>query len=167
MDDILGLLRIRVRRGINLAVRDTCSSDPYVVITYCGQKVRTRVVKDNCNPLWDEELTISIKNPNEPIVLVVYDKDTFTRDDSMGSAEIDIKPYMECLRMGLQGLPDGTKVDRVQPSRNNYLADESCIIWNKGKMTQDMVLRLRNVECGEVEVQIEWIDLPGSKGIQG
>ncbi|CAA2999461.1 C2-DOMAIN ABA-RELATED 7 [Olea europaea subsp. europaea] len=131
------------------------------------QKVKTRVVKDNCNPLWDEELTISIKNPNEPIVLDVYDKDTFTRDDSMGNAEIDIKPCIECLRMELQGLPDGTKVDRIQPSRNNCLADESCIIWNKGKMTQDMVLRLRNVESGEVEVQIEWIDLPGLKGIQG
>lgn len=97
----------------------------------------------------------------------VYDKDTFTRDDSMGNAEIDIKPCIECLRMELQGLPDGTKVDRIQPSRNNCLADESCIIWNKGKMTQDMVLRLRNVESGEVEVQIEWIDLPGRKGIQG
>ncbi|KAL2542504.1 Calcium-dependent lipid-binding (CaLB domain) family protein [Abeliophyllum distichum] len=166
MDDVLGLLRIRVRRGINLAIRDTMSSDPYVVITYGGQKVKTRVVKDNCNPLWDEELTISIKDPNEPIVVAVYDRDTFTGDDSMGNAEIDIKPYIECLKMGLQGLPDGTKVDRVQPSRNNFLADESCVIWNKGKMTQDMILRLRNVECGEVEVQIEWIDLPGGKGIQ-
>lgn len=30
--DGLGLLRIRVERGINLAVRDTRSSDPYVLI---------------------------------------------------------------------------------------------------------------------------------------
>ena len=33
MEDLLGLLRIRVKRGINLVVRDTVSSDPYVVIT--------------------------------------------------------------------------------------------------------------------------------------
>ncbi|KAK4479719.1 hypothetical protein RD792_015251 [Penstemon davidsonii] len=129
------------------------------------QKVKTRVVKGNCNPTWNEELTIYIKDLNAPIVLSVYDKDTFTGDDSMGNAKIDIQPLVECLRMGLQALPDGTKVDRVQPSKDNYLADESCIIWNKGKMTQDMILRLRNVECGKVEVQIEWIDLPGSKGL--
>ncbi|KAI7994773.1 Protein C2-DOMAIN ABA-RELATED 7 [Camellia lanceoleosa] len=33
MDYLIGLLKIRVRRGINLVVRDTLSSDPYVVIT--------------------------------------------------------------------------------------------------------------------------------------
>lgn len=33
----MGLLRIRVQRGINLAVRDTRSSDPYVVITMGNQ----------------------------------------------------------------------------------------------------------------------------------
>ncbi|XP_073281409.1 protein C2-DOMAIN ABA-RELATED 7-like [Primulina huaijiensis] len=163
--DALGLLKVRVRRGINLAVRDTVSSDPYVVISSGTQKVKTSVVKDNCNPVWNEELTISIKDLNVPIVLSVYDKDTFTVDDSMGNAEIDIKPYVECLKMGLQGLPDGTKVDRVQPGRNNCLSDESCVVWNKGKMTQDMILRLRNVERGEVEVQVEWVDLPGCKGL--
>ncbi|KAG8382747.1 hypothetical protein BUALT_Bualt05G0109400 [Buddleja alternifolia] len=161
--DALGLLRIRVRRGINLAVRDTASSDPYVAITCGSQKVRTRVEKNNCNPVWNEDLTIYIKDLNTPIVLSVYDKDTFTGDDSMGTAQIDIKPYMDCLKMGLEGLPDGTKVGRVEPSRDNCLSDESYVVWNKGKISQDMNLRLRNVECGEVEVQIEWINLPGSK----
>lgn len=32
MDTLLGLLRIRVKRGVNLAVRDVRSSDPYVVV---------------------------------------------------------------------------------------------------------------------------------------
>lgn len=33
MEHFLGLLRIRVLRGSNLAVRDTRSSDPFVVVT--------------------------------------------------------------------------------------------------------------------------------------
>ena len=37
MENFLGLLRLRVRRGINLAIRDTRSSDPYVVVTMAGQ----------------------------------------------------------------------------------------------------------------------------------
>ncbi|KAL3654495.1 Protein C2-DOMAIN ABA-RELATED 7 [Castilleja foliolosa] len=162
--DFLGLLRIRIRRGINLAVRDTVSSDPYCVLCCGTQKVKTRVVRGNCNPVWDEELTIYIKDLNIPITLSVYDKDTFTVDDNMGKANIDIKPLIECLKMGLECLPDGTKVDRVHPTRDNCIADESCIVWNKGKMVQDMILRLKDVECGEVEVQIEWIDIPGGKG---
>ena len=82
----------------------------------------------------------------------------------MGDAEFNVKPFLECLKMGLQDLPDGTKVDRVQPSHDNCLADESCIVWNQGKMFQKMILRLRNVECGEVEIQLEWLDYPGFRG---
>jgi len=32
MEDLLGLLRIRIKRGVNLAVRDVNTSDPYVVV---------------------------------------------------------------------------------------------------------------------------------------
>lgn len=95
----------------------------------------------------------------------VYDKDTFTVDDKMGETEIDIKPYIDCLKMDLKDLPNGCVVKRVQPNRTNYLADESNCVWNDGKIIQDMCLRLKNVECGEVVVQIEWIDVPGSKGL--
>ncbi|XP_060179595.1 protein C2-DOMAIN ABA-RELATED 7-like isoform X1 [Lycium barbarum] len=155
--EILGLLKIQVLRGINLAVKDTFSSDPYVVIDKGGQRVKTSVKKNSCNPVWNEELTVALQDPNIPIVLSVYDKDTFTGDDKMGVAEIDINPYLKVLKRGLQDLPNGVKVDRVQPSKDNCLASESCIVWENGKMIQDMILRLRDVECGEVEVQIEMI----------
>lgn len=39
MDNLLGLLRIKIKRGINLAVRDVRSSDPYVVVKM-GKQVR-------------------------------------------------------------------------------------------------------------------------------
>ncbi|XP_028067861.1 protein C2-DOMAIN ABA-RELATED 7-like [Camellia sinensis] len=164
MEDMIGLLRIRVGRGINLVVRDSVSSDPFLVITKGEQKVKTSVIKNNCNPEWNEELTLSIKDPNVPIILSVHDKDTFTNDDKMGEAEIDIQPYIECMKMGFQNLPNGTKVgEGVQPNSKNCLAEESCFVWNNGKICQDMRLKLRNVECGEVEVQIECIDLHGHK----
>lgn len=98
----------------------------------------------------------------------MFDKDTFTRDDKMGRAQIDIKPLIKCLKMRsqLQALPDGTIIDRVEPSKENCLADESCVSWSKGTMIQDMLLRLQDVECGELELQIEWIDLPGNRGLE-
>ncbi|KAB1212290.1 ADP-ribosylation factor GTPase-activating protein AGD12 [Morella rubra] len=189
MDNLLGLLRIRVKRGINLAVRDVRSSDPYVVVKMGKQvvlpslsylplisssssyswllfmKLKTRVIKKDVNPVWNEDLTLSITDSNLPIHLTVFDHDTFTRDDKMGDAEFDIKAYIDALRMNLQDLPNGTIITRVQPSRQNCLAEESCIMWNEGKVVQDLCLRLRNVECGELEIQLQWIDLPGSKGL--
>jgi hypothetical protein len=96
----------------------------------------------------------------------VFDKDRFTVDDKMGEAEIDIKAYIASLKMGLQNLPNGCVVSRVKPSRNNCLADESCVVWDNGKILQDMILRLRNVESGEVMIQIEWINVPGCRGLE-
>ncbi|CAA0820556.1 phosphoglucomutase- putative / glucose phosphomutase- putative [Striga hermonthica] len=161
--DALGLLKIRVLRGNNLAVRDTMTSDPYVVVECGSQRVKTEVVQDNCNPVWNEDLTIYVKDLNAPINIFVYDKDTFTYDDNMGNAKIDIKPLVECVRMGLESSPDGTKVEKVHPSRENCLAEESCVVWSEGKMIQDMILKLRDAECGEVLVQIEWRDLPARR----
>ena len=37
--NMMGLLRIRVKRGINLAIRDIKSSDPYVIVRL-GKQVR-------------------------------------------------------------------------------------------------------------------------------
>ncbi|KAI8541957.1 hypothetical protein RHMOL_Rhmol08G0101200 [Rhododendron molle] len=167
MEKMLGLLRIRIHRGINLAIRDVHlrSSDPYVVVRMGKQKLKTRVVKKNVNPEWNEDLTLCIVDPNTPIKLTVFDRDTFTFDDKMGDTEFDIKPFIEAVKMRLEGLPDGTIITRVKPSRQNCLSEESNIIWINGKTVQKMFLRLRNVECGELELQLQWIDIPGSRGL--
>ncbi|KAF2317871.1 hypothetical protein GH714_041190 [Hevea brasiliensis] len=98
MENLLGLLRIHVHKGVNLAVRDVMSSDPYVLVKRGKQKLKTRVVKKNVNPEWNEDLTLSIDNPNLPITIEVYDKDTFSPDDKMGDAEFDIGPFLEAVR---------------------------------------------------------------------
>ncbi|GAB2270240.1 Protein C2-DOMAIN ABA-RELATED 4 [Dionaea muscipula] len=165
MENLLGLLRVKVVKGINLAVRDVRTSDPYVTIKMGKQKLKTRVIKKDVNPEWNEELTLPVADPNTPIKLVVYDHDMFSKDDPMGEAEIEIKPFVDALRMNLEGVPSGTTITRIPPCRQNCLAEESCITWEDGRVIQRMFLRLKNVECGEVEIQLHWIDLPGCKGL--
>ncbi|KAH9623161.1 hypothetical protein KSS87_011015 [Heliosperma pusillum] len=163
----LGALKITVKRGIDLKVCDAFSSDPYVVISYASQKLKTRVIQKNCNPVWNDVLSISLTDINMPIKLTVFDKDTFTKDDKMGDASIDIRPYIECLQMGLGELPIGTAVKKIQPDVLNCLADESKVVWvGKGKMIQDMILKLQNVDKGKVQIQLEWLDLPGCRGLK-
>lgn len=165
MDNLIGVLKVNVIKGTNLLVMDTTTSDPYVIISMGSQKVKTRTVKDNCNPVWNDEVSIAVQDLDAPIKLSVYDKDTFTDDDDMGDANIDIKPYVEYLRAGLGDLPGGTVVHKVNPNRENCLAEESPIIWKKGKLVQNMILRLNNVKTGEVEIQLEWVNVPGSRGL--
>ncbi|XP_024976706.1 protein C2-DOMAIN ABA-RELATED 4-like [Cynara cardunculus var. scolymus] len=163
MDDLVGLLRVHVHRGVNLAIRDLRSSDPYVIIRMGRQKLRTRVVKRNINPVWDEDLTLSILEPL-PVKLEVYDRDIFSTDDKMGDAEFDFKPFMEAVKMRLNDdLPNNTIITTVKPTRTNCLAEESHITWTDNRVIQNMVLRLRNVESGEIEIKLRWIDVPDHK----
>ncbi|KAL0745353.1 hypothetical protein Bca101_099456 [Brassica carinata] len=141
MENMLGLLRLHVIRGVNLAIRDSKSSDPYVIVRMGRQKLRTRVVKKNLNPEWNEDLTLSISDPVLPIKIMVYDRDWIQNQ--------------------LGGLPEGTVITKVQASRQNCLSEESKIVWNNGKIVQNIFLKLQNVECGEVELQLEWIDVSG------
>ncbi|RWW16512.1 hypothetical protein BHE74_00058599 [Ensete ventricosum] len=132
MENMLGLLKVKVLRGVNLAYRDATGSDPYVVIRMGHQKV--------------------------------YDKDTFTPDDKMGDAEIDIGAFVEAVKMNLSDLPNGTIITTEKPNRKNCLADESPVVWKDGRVVQDIILRLRNVESGELELQLLWTAIPGAPG---
>lgn len=129
------------------------------------QKLKTRVVRNNINPEWNDDLTLSILDASLPVKLTVYDRDFFSFDDKMGDAEFEIGSFLEAVKMHLGNMPSGTIIRTIQPSRENCLAEESRIIWSNGKVVQNMFLRLRNVERGEIELQLEWIDIPGSRGL--
>ncbi|RRT58769.1 hypothetical protein B296_00046347 [Ensete ventricosum] len=78
----------------------------------------------------------------------------------MGDAELDIQPFMDAVKMDLAGIPNVTRITTVRPSRQNCLADDSHISRKDGTVAQDVVLRLRNVESGEVELQLLWVNTP-------
>ncbi|KAI7740174.1 hypothetical protein M8C21_004701 [Ambrosia artemisiifolia] len=164
MDNLLGLLRIRIIRGKNLVIRDFRSSDPYCILRLGDQRLKTRVIYRSLNPVWDEELTLSVENLDLPVELMVYDHDTFSRDDEMGDADIDIHPLLEAQKMHQDSstIPNGTILKRVEPSEENCLSEESCITWRAGTISQNMHLRLRNVESGVIELELHWIDLAGA-----
>ncbi|XP_024979969.1 protein C2-DOMAIN ABA-RELATED 4-like [Cynara cardunculus var. scolymus] len=164
MERLVGLLSIHVRKGVNLASRDIRGSDPYVIFRLDQYKLKTAVVNNNINPVWDEFLTLPVFEPL-PIKMEVYDKDVFSHDDKMGDAEFDIKPFLEALKLRLDDLPSETIIATVKPTRTNCIAEESHITWTNGKLVQTMVLRLRNVVSGEIEIQLGWVDVPGSKGL--
>ncbi|KAM0005338.1 putative C2 domain-containing protein [Helianthus debilis subsp. tardiflorus] len=137
------------------------------VIRTCLYRLKTHIIYGDLNPVWDQDLTLSIEDPDLPIELLVFDHDTFTRDDEMGDADFDIQPFLEALKMHLdtETVPDGTIIKRIEPSRSNCLSEESCVMWKDGQIVQNMLLRLRNVESGEIEIELHWIDIPGAHHI--
>jgi len=101
MTEFVGLIKVNVVKGINLAVRDVMTSDPYVIISLGHQvrffiyklllhtihsfiytfdtfnisslklqSVKTRVIKNNLNPIWNESLMLSIPDNIPPLKIV-------------------------------------------------------------------------------------------------
>lgn len=160
MVEFIGLLKVKVIKGTNLAVRDMLTSDPYVVLTLGLQKAQTQVIRSNLNPIWDEELMLSVPHDYHALKLEVYDYDTFSADDIMGEAEIDLQPLLTAATTcGDAGLFGNIQIGKWLKSQDNALIRDSIINIVDGKVKQEISLKLQNVESGEVELELEWMPL--------
>ncbi|KQK21189.1 hypothetical protein BRADI_1g59232v3 [Brachypodium distachyon] len=156
-----GVLSVRVIWGVNLVQRDADGSDPYVVLHLDSQKLKTSVVRNTINPVWNEDLTLAVKDPSTPIKLV-YDKDRMSKDDAMGTAEVELEPLLQMARMDLEDIKSGTVVRTVRPHSKSCLADESQIVWEEGQVLQEVLVRLKDVDTGIVQLQLRWVKIPAA-----
>lgn len=68
--------------------------DPYIVVTYGGQRYQTRVCNDGgTNPVWNETLSFGMSN-DQDMEFAVWDKDTMSRDDSIGFGRVFVQQLM-------------------------------------------------------------------------
>ncbi|XP_043703195.1 probable ADP-ribosylation factor GTPase-activating protein AGD11 [Telopea speciosissima] len=160
MVEFVGLIKVDIIRGTNLAIRDVLSSDPYVILTLGQQSMRTRVIRNNLNPVWNERLMLSIPETIPPLKLLVYDKDTFTHDDYMGETEIDIQPLLTAAKAYENStITKSIELGKWIANKHNTLVKDSIISLVKGKVKQDVTIRLQNVERGVLEIEIECVPL--------
>ncbi|TYJ31897.1 hypothetical protein E1A91_A06G232000v1 [Gossypium mustelinum] len=149
--EYIGLLKVKVIKGINLAIRDMMTSDPYVVLTLGKQTIQTAVIKSNLNPVWNVELMLSVPQNFGPVKLLVYDYDTFSADDIMGEAEIDIQPLItSAMAYGDPEMFSNMQIGKWLKSQDNALIEDSIVNIIDGKVKQQVSIKLQNVECGEI-----------------
>ncbi|TQE12060.1 hypothetical protein C1H46_002454 [Malus baccata] len=160
MVEFIGLLKVKVIRGTNLAIRDMMTSDPYVILTLGKQTIRTTVIKSNLNPVWNEELMLSVPERFGALQLQVFDHDTFSADDIMGEAEVDLQPLItSAMAFGDAGMFGNMQIGKWLKSHDNALVDDSTVNIVDGKVKQEVCLKLQNVECGEIDLELEWMPL--------
>ncbi|CAL9127464.1 unnamed protein product [Musa textilis] len=160
MRELIGDLKVKVVRGSNLAVRDMFSSDPYVVLTLGDQKAQTTVKPSDLNPIWNEELTLSVPQIYGALKLQVYDQDVFSADDIMGEAEVDLQPMItSAMAFGDPELLGNMQIGKWLKTSDNALISDSIVNIVDGKVKQEVSLQLQNVESGEIELELEWMPL--------
>lgn len=90
-----GLLTVTCHRARNLEAKDlNGKSDPYCVLQlYCadkavGKKLKTKVVDCCLDPEWEESFQFDAVAPDMELRVRAYDKDTFSKDDFLGSVAL-------------------------------------------------------------------------------
>ncbi|KAK4746964.1 hypothetical protein SAY87_026001 [Trapa incisa] len=160
MVEFVGLIKVNVVKGTNLVVRDMMTSDPYVILTLGQQSVRTRVIKNNLNPVWNEKLMLSIPDNIPHLKVLVYDKDTFFADDFMGEAEIDIQPLLNAAKAHESAITsDPMQLGTRIAGGDKTLVKDSIINLADGIVKQEVTLKLQNVERGELQIELECVPL--------
>ena len=77
---------------------NSCSQDPYVIASVCGQRQRTHVIRKTLNPQWGARLEFSACNMSDllssGLKLEVLDSDTFGKDDPLGTLNMDLQDIL-------------------------------------------------------------------------
>ncbi|GAB5036831.1 plant synaptotagmin, partial [Nannochloropsis oceanica] len=87
----IGILMLTIRSARGLRIADIRSSDAYVKIRYgLNQSFKTRVIRADLNPEWNEEFQLKIFAKDQPIVFTVKDYDIVGKDDDLGDYSLRI-----------------------------------------------------------------------------
>lgn len=78
----------------------------------------------------------------------------------MGEAEIDIQPLItSATSYGNPEMFGNMQIGKWLKSQDNALMEDSIVNIIDGKVKQDVPLKLQNVECGELYLELEWLPL--------
>nr|CAG4714151.1 unnamed protein product [Naegleria fowleri] len=107
-------LIVTVVNASNLTPKDLSgTSDPYVIVRMGGTRHRTQTRRGTNNPFWGEQFTLMVMDPmKDSVTFDVYDKDLITKDDSLGSAIVQLNTLRrgvpERMNLNLMGARQGT-----------------------------------------------------------
>ena len=88
---------ITVVRANSLPKMDmTGFADPYVKLSFDGQEFTTATIKQNVNPVWNEEFRIKVtpgRNDHQDVVFTIFDWDRMGDDDTIGEVRIPVDDF--------------------------------------------------------------------------
>ncbi len=93
MVEYIGIVHVHVVECRDLVIKDITSSDPYCIVTIGAQVNRTKTVYKSLAPTYNEHFTFSWDGCDK-LLIDIYDKDEFTKDDNMGKVELDLSPLL-------------------------------------------------------------------------
>lgn len=91
-------LHIKICEGKNLLGMDLGGkSDPYVTLRLQSQDKRnvqkTRIISNTVNPIWNQEFDIIVEDPNDILLINMYDEDIKNDEKMMNQLEYPVNTW--------------------------------------------------------------------------
>ena len=91
-----GFLNVTIHRGIDLEKKDiTGKSDPYIILQYNDQKMKSRVFKNNLNPEFNFQDQFAYRVGDSIFLKVDLYDDDVGKDEFLGSVEVDVSGVVD------------------------------------------------------------------------
>ena len=96
--DVDAILQVRVVEGRDIMPMDiTGKSDPYVVMQLGKETFKTKYIKQELNPVWNEIFSFDVTTGREILDIKVFDFDEFGSDDFCGKFALDLNDFRDQL----------------------------------------------------------------------
>lgn len=169
IDLAVGVVAVTIYNGHGLKNPDKFSGtpDPYVVVSLNSAKElgRTKTIRENANPRWNETLYVIITNFSDALTLQVYDYNDVRKDKHLGTATFSLDQ--------LEGVPDheGLTLDVLANGKHRGVIQADIRFFpvlEPEKLPTGEILPPPESNTGIARITIEQAkDLDGSKSIVG
>ncbi|XP_042443416.1 C2 and GRAM domain-containing protein At1g03370-like [Zingiber officinale] len=78
----------------------TC--DPYVRLQLGNHRSKTKVVKKNLNPVWDEKFDFMVGELSEELIITVFNEDKYFNNDVLGKVKVSLLKVLDGENLSLQ-----------------------------------------------------------------
>ncbi|KAL8942831.1 MAG: hypothetical protein Q9216_001446 [Gyalolechia sp. 2 TL-2023] len=99
VDQAIGVLAVTIHGAHGLKNPDKLAGtpDPYAVVSLNGRDAlgKTKTVKENANPRWNETIYVIITSLNDSLTLQLYDWNEYRKDKELGTATFALEQVQE------------------------------------------------------------------------
>ncbi|KAI8081723.1 phosphatidylserine decarboxylase-domain-containing protein [Halteromyces radiatus] len=100
--DVVGIMFLEICHANDLppernVTRTSFDMDPFVIVTFGASTFRTRSIRHNLNPVWNEKLFFHVRHheSNYKLKFALYDRDKFSGNDLVASQQVPIIDIIE------------------------------------------------------------------------
>ena len=145
------VLTVNVVEAQNLKALNNGTSDPYVTLACERQKIETKYVTGDTNPVWNEVFTFQIQHGNDELKITVLHHNSYGKDDLEGQLSIPLRLLQDQMKHDQFFDLQGPKMNQPWQGRIHLGLQW---IWSKSRYLEEVISQWQeNIDTDKQELE--------------